>query len=174
MTTLDLSPRVNGHLSDARERASKGQPYQIRMPLDSAAPWKAELTAYWRSVGERIGSVAESPGQPQVGQELRLRTVRVQPETVLRVHPEDLNIVVQRLEQRFDLIVATNVFVYYDVLDQALASANVAAMLGPDGLLLSNNALLELPSTNLRSAGYLTVHPPIGPTTATTWSGTGG
>ena len=64
---------------------------------------------------------------------------------------------VQRSEQRFDLIVATNVFVYYDVLDQALASANVAAMLGPDGLLLSNNALLELPSTNLRSAGYLTV-----------------
>ena len=64
---------------------------------------------------------------------------------------------VQRSEQRFDLIVATNVFVYYDVLDQALAASNVAAMLRPGGLLLSNNALIELPSTNLRSAGYLTV-----------------
>ena len=29
LTTLDLSPRVNGHLSDARERASKGLPYSF-------------------------------------------------------------------------------------------------------------------------------------------------
>jgi hypothetical protein len=53
--------------------------------------------------------------------------------------------------------VATNVFVYYDVLDQVLALANVAAMLERGGLLLSNNALLELPSSTVHSAGYLTV-----------------
>jgi hypothetical protein len=68
-----------------------------------------------------------------------------------------LIIVVQRLDRRFDLMVATNIFVYYDVLDQVLALANVAAMLEPGGFLLSNNALLELPSSTIRSAGYLTV-----------------
>ena len=57
----------------------------------------------------------------------------------------------------FDLVVATNVFVYYDTLDQSLALANVEAMLRPGGLLLSNNALLELPALRMRSAGYLTV-----------------
>jgi hypothetical protein len=155
LTTLDLSPRVTGHLADARERASKSQPYLIRMPLDTGLPWRPELAAYWASAGERIGSVNGS-ADPRIG-ELQLRTVSVQPETVLRVHPEDLNVVVQRLDARFDLIVATNVFLYYDILDQALASSNVAAMLSPGGLLLSNNALLELPATNLRSAGYLTV-----------------
>ena len=65
---------------------------------------------------------------------------------------------VQRLaDRRFDLIVATNVFVYYDVLDQALAFTNVEAMLKPGGFLLSNNALLELPESRMRSVGYLTV-----------------
>ena len=59
--------------------------------------------------------------------------------------------------RRFDLIVTTNVFVYYDDLDQALAFSNVEAMLRPGGILLSNNALLELPGSRLRSAGYLTV-----------------
>lgn len=57
----------------------------------------------------------------------------------------------------FDLVVATNVFVYYDTLDQSLALANVEAMLRPGGLLLSNNALLELPALRMRSVGYLTV-----------------
>ena len=157
LTTLDLSPRVNGHLSDARERASRGVPYLIRTPLDFGYPWKAELAAYWGSVGERIGTVNQPTDQPQAGQEIRLRTLSVRPETVLQVYPEDLNVVVQRAEERFDLIVATNVFVYYDVLDQALAASNVAAMLRPGGVLLSNNALIELPSSNLRSVGYLTV-----------------
>jgi hypothetical protein len=65
---------------------------------------------------------------------------------------------VQRLpDRRFDLVVATNVFVYYDVLEQALAMANVEAMLRPGGFLLTNNALLELPASRLRSGGYLTV-----------------
>jgi hypothetical protein len=127
------------------------------MPLDFGIPWKAELAAYWGSVGERIGTINQSPDQPQTSQEVRLRTVSVRPETVLQVHSEDRNVVVQRTEERFDLIVATHVFVYYDVLDQALAASNVAAMLRPGGLLLSNNALLELPSTNLRSVGYITV-----------------
>jgi hypothetical protein len=48
------------------------------------------------------------------------------------------------------------VFVYYDVLEQVLALANVRAMLKPGGFLLSNNALLELPSSGMRSVGYVT------------------
>ena len=40
----------------------------------------------------------------------------------------------------FDLVIATNVFVYYDVLEQALAMANVEAMLKPGAFLLANFA----------------------------------
>jgi hypothetical protein len=49
------------------------------------------------------------------------------------------------------------VFVYYGTLEQSLALANVEAMLRPGGILLSNNALLELPTSGMRSGGYVTV-----------------
>ena len=51
-------------------------------------------------------------------------------------------------------MIGTNVFVYYDRLQQALAMTNVAGMMRPGGILLSNNALLEIPAVGLRSLGY--------------------
>jgi hypothetical protein len=158
VTTLDLSPRVNDHLARARQRASIGLPYLIRLPIDASLSWKPEVMAYWKSAGDRIGTTVSTPGQAAVGKNVRVRTISIPPRAVLQVEPEDVNIVVQRAaDRRVDLVVATNIFVYYDVLDQALASANVEAMLKPGGFLLSNNALLELPESRMRSVGYLTV-----------------
>ena len=56
-------------------------------------------------------------------------------------------------DERFDLIVATNILVYYGVFEQSLALANIAAMLRPGGFLLSNNVLVELPTTPLHAIG---------------------
>ena len=86
--------------------------------------------------------------------------MRIQPAVVASIVPRDLNVVVDRLslpeDERFDLIVATNVLVYYDVFEQALATANVAAMLRPGGLFVTNTAVL--PTTPLRpTASYLRV-----------------
>lgn len=165
VTTLDLSPRVNDHLTRARQRASRGLPYLIRLPIDAGLSWKPEVMAYWNASGDRIGTVVRTPNQPAVGpavgavgKAVRVRTVSIPARVVLQVQPEDVNVVVQRAaDRRFDLVIATNIFVYYDVLDQALAFANVEAMLKPGGFLLSNNALLELPESRMRSVGYLTV-----------------
>ncbi len=67
----------------------------------------------------------------------------------------------QRLDlpasEQFDLIIATNILVYYDVFEQSLALANIERMLRPGGFLLSNNALLELPNSRIHSVGYETV-----------------
>jgi len=49
--------------------------------------------------------------------------------------------------------VATNVLFYYDVFEQALAAANVAAMLKPGGFLLSNDKLVDRPGGVMKSAG---------------------
>jgi hypothetical protein len=158
VTTLDLSPRVNDHLSRMRQRASRGLPYVIRLPIDLGVPWRREVVAYWNSAGDRIGAAVQAPNQPSIGNGLSVRTVSIPARVALQIQPEDVNIVVQRLtDRRFDLIVATNVFVYYDLLDQALAFSNVEAMLRPGGFLLSNNSVIELHSSRLRSVGYLTV-----------------
>ncbi|HKN83275.1 MAG TPA: class I SAM-dependent methyltransferase, partial [Pyrinomonadaceae bacterium] len=57
----------------------------------------------------------------------------------------------------FDLVIATNILVYYDTFEQSLALLNIEKMLRPGGFLLSNNALLELPSSKMHSTDYLTV-----------------
>ena len=76
---------------------------------------------------------------------------------MLQIVPHDLNVVVQRSDDAFDLVVATNVFVYYDRFEQSLALANVAAMLKPGGILLCNTSLLELPGSPIKSEGYVSV-----------------
>jgi SAM-dependent methyltransferase len=158
LTTLDISPRVNDHLRRSRQRASAGQAYRIRLPLERDVSWKPAAVEYWKVAGDRVGTASPPARAAVAGANVDVRTVAVRPAVALRLEPLDLNIVVQRSDtHRFDLVVATNVFVYYDVLEQVLALSNVRAMLKPGGILLSNNALLELPSTGMRSAGYVTV-----------------
>ena len=69
-----------------------------------------------------------------------------------------MNITAQHLDpadtERFDLIVGTNVFLYYDRLQQGLAMVAASRMLKPGGILLSNNALVEIPAVGLKSIGY--------------------
>ena len=91
-----------------------------------------------------------------------MRAVRVRPDVVKAIAPEDLDIVLQRMEplaagDRFDLIVATNVLLYYDVFEQSLALANVAAMLRPDGMFLSNQAVEPLGGIPMESVGHVDI-----------------
>ena len=63
----------------------------------------------------------------------------------------DVNIVTERLDgEPFDLVIATNVFIYYDVLEQALAMSNVEAMLKPGAFLLANFSAPNLKSVTIR------------------------
>jgi SAM-dependent methyltransferase len=157
IVTFDVSPRVNDHLAAAVRRAASGEAYVLQLPLETARPWHDATIEYWRGFGRAVG-IDTTPVTPPAGLEgVRLRAVRVRSEVVRRIQPVDLNIVLQRLDgPAFDLVVATNVFVYYDVFDQSLALANVRAMLRPGGVLLANNALLELDAIPIRSAGYTT------------------
>jgi len=72
-----------------------------------------------------------------------VRAIRIRPDIVGHVDSVQADIVTSRLvvsdDDSFDLVVATNVLVYYTPFEQALAAANIAAMLRPDGILLSNN-----------------------------------
>jgi hypothetical protein len=149
MTTFDLSPRVNQHLESARERAAAGQGYVVQLPLSADDPrhhWQPELVTYWQRVGRAIGEEVAPIAVPAGAGRVRVRALRVRPALVLSISPRDLNIVLERLEPStadgaFDLIVATNVLLYYDPFEQALALTNVAAMLRPGGFFLTNYAM---------------------------------
>jgi hypothetical protein len=161
VATFDLSPRVNDHLERAKQRAQRGASYVVQLPRDANAQWKPEAIRYWEQFGDQIGTPVTPAAIPTNVSGLKVRAVRIRPGFVSRITPADLNIVLQRPElgsaERFDLIIATNIFVYYDNFEQSLALLNVERMLRRGGFLLSNNALLELPFSRVRSLDYLTV-----------------
>jgi hypothetical protein len=165
MTTLDLSPRINHHLDVARERARAGGAYALQLPRNMDPPWTPSLVTYWERLGDRIGEGVKAVAVPPSAGSVQVRAIRVRPAVVLSIVPEDLNIVLQRLEplaagvndERFDLIVATNILVYYDVFEQSLALANVAKMLRPGGFFLTNNGVFELPTIPIDWVGQTDV-----------------
>jgi hypothetical protein len=161
ITTLDLSPRINDHLLRSRQRASSGQSYTVQLPYDEQSRWQNELLAYWKRFGNQIGTEVAPAALPSAAGGLKVRAVRIRPGIVNQVTPQDLNIVLQHLDrppaEGFDLVIATNILVYYDVFEQSLALANIERILKPGGLLLSNNALLELPHSKMHSLNYTTV-----------------
>jgi hypothetical protein len=156
LTTFDLSPRVNMHLDAARQRARDGQPYIVTLPRDRDERWRSGLTTFWTSFGRTIG--AATPVTQSLPDGITARAVRVRPDVVLAIDVRDVNVVVERLvpasdQARFDLMIATNILVYYDVFEQSMALANIAAMLRPGGFLLSNHVLVELPTTPMHAIG---------------------
>src|ERR1051325_6863785 len=161
VTTFDLRPRVNDHLERARQRAERGQGYVLQLPYDTQAQWKPKAVRYWEQCGDKIGSPTPPITAPSAVSAVKMRALQVRPAIAALITPMDTNIVLQRLEvpasERFDLIIATNILVYYDTFEQSLALANIERMLRPGGFLLSNNALVELPFSRMHSVDYSTV-----------------
>jgi hypothetical protein len=162
IATFDLSSRVNRHLQLARQRARAGGAYTLTLPRNLDEHWQPDLLAYWRRMGDRIGGETHALAAPSNAGTVQVRAVRVRPAAVMSITAEDVDIVLQRLEQPdprelFDLIIATNVLVYYDVFEQALAVANLAKMLRRGGLFLSNDLIFELPTSPMDSVGYTDV-----------------
>jgi SAM-dependent methyltransferase len=144
VTTFDVNERVTAHLQQAVTGARSGGAYRVHLPLSSSELWTADLLRYWEGWGADVGTPIIG-AVPPLQARARVRAVSVRPSAVATVRPVDLDIVLERLElppaERFDLVVATNVLVYYDAFEQALALENVSAMLRPGGSLLSNNPL---------------------------------
>ncbi len=124
-------------------------------------PWAPGAVEYWRSFGTHIGEAVAPIEPPAALKGLETRAVRIRPDVVLSCKPVDLNVVFERFDlpvnKRFDLVIATNIFVYYDTLEQALALLNISPLLKPGGFLLTNEWLPRLPEIPMRSVRYTSV-----------------
>jgi hypothetical protein len=159
VTSLDISERVNQHLARLHQQAEAGAPYRVQLLRPAKVAWTPESISYWEHFGDRVGTPTLPVHPPPTAGKLLVRAVQIRPEFARRVSATDLNIVYQRLplppEQRFDVIIGTNIFVYYGVFEQALAVANASRMLRSGGILLSNHVLPEPPSAGMESLGYI-------------------
>ena len=149
---LDISPRIIDHVTRARARAARNIGYTLNLPLPKRTAWLPDVRSYWQTFGDRIGAPSRVPTSKAIAEMVELRAVRATPSAVQRMSMRDVNIVTERLEEEpFDLVIATNVFIYYDVLEQALALSNVEAMLKSGAFLLANFSAPNLTSVTIRA-----------------------
>ena len=158
VTAFDVSQSVLGHLESARARAETGAAYTVVLPRNLDQPWTADLVSFRDRFGDQIGTPTAAAAPPANAGNVAVRGVMFPPPVTRAIVPRDLNVVLQRAEpaaggEGFDLIVATNILLYYDVFEQSLAAANIAAMLRPGGFLLSNDRIFELPGGPVALAG---------------------
>jgi len=148
---LDISPRIIDHVTQARARAARNIGYTLNLPLPRSTPWLPDVRAYWQRFGNQVGAPAQAPASKAITDVAELRAVRARPSAVQRMSVLNVNIVTERLDaEAFDLVIATNVFIYYDLLEQALAMSNVEAMLKPGAFLLANFSAPNLTSVTIR------------------------
>jgi len=149
--TLDISQEVNVHVERAKKKAMQGRSYTVQLPWNTERPmsdeYRTSFIAYWQALGGRIGEPVPPIPVPSAAAATQTRALKIRPEIVRKLTALDMNVVYQRLvpssEQAFDLVIGTNIFVYYGEFEQLLARANVAAMLKPGGYLLSNDKLAD-------------------------------
>jgi hypothetical protein len=148
--TLDISSEVNFHIARARKNAAAGRAYVVQLPWNTAArmtdQYRQSFTEYWQKLGSSIGEPVPPIAVPAAAAaETETRAVKIRPAVVLRITPLDTNIVIERpplaSQGGFDLIIGTNIFVYFGEFEQALARLNMALMLDPGGFALSNDRL---------------------------------
>jgi hypothetical protein len=159
LDTLDISENVNVHVARIRRAAEKGHWYTLQLPWNTERPmseaYRARFVEYWQKLGDRIAQPVAPIPVPKAAVSTRTRAVKIRPEIIARVTPLDVNVVYQRLrlpeDRTYDLVIGTNIFVYYGAFEQALARANVSAMLRPGGFLISNDKLPELVRVGLKN-----------------------
>jgi len=137
VTACDINPLVLSHI----ERLPKSRAYSIQLPYDPEAGWTPAAVTYWEQFGDIVGAPAQPVSLPPGLPDLRIRAVAIKPEFLKKVRPLDIDIVTQTADEKFDLVVATNVLVYYDRLQQALAMASIAHMMNSGGIFLANHVL---------------------------------
>jgi len=153
LTTIDVSPRVNDYLRRLISPSGR-RPFDLQFVRSRLVRWTPDATRYWNAFGAAIGSgISPIPPPPSAG-ELETRAIRVAPGFLRGVPPTEADIVYQRVgvpdAERCDLVVATNILLYYGKFEQMLAASNIAAMLAPGGLFLTNTKLDDLPAFSLR------------------------
>jgi hypothetical protein len=123
----DINPRVVQFIEDFARRE------QPELQIHST-PGEPEHEEYFRNLGRAIGE-RTNDGQ-----------VAVRPAIASRVRARNWNIVTQlpASPRHYDLIVATNVLLYFSRAELLLAVNNVSALLRPGGYFLHNDLRPEM------------------------------
>ena len=161
VTLFEISTPTLDHISKAVSRARSGQPYGLQLVLDRNRQWNRDALDYWQRFGLSIGSAAAPLPLPAQITDADRRALTIRPEIAASMDPQPINVVLQRQllrpEQQYELIIATNILVYYSAFEQALALSNIDSMMASGGVFLTNDLSRDFPGTRLRPIGIVRV-----------------
>ena len=161
LSLLDISNSTLNHVARAITRARAQQAYTLQLVLDRTRPWNPQTLEDWQRVATAIGQPVEPLPLPKGTPDHSRRAIRIHPEVVRSMEPLQLNVVLQRAtlasSQRYDLVIGTNILIYYDAFEQALALSNVESMLASGGIFLTNDLGQEYAGVRLRPSAVVRV-----------------
>ena len=141
----DLNPSVLAHIESLAGQSRRGRPYVVQLPKDSRNEWSSDLVSYWQHFGELLGSPTRPLAPPGYMKGVDVRAVSIRPQVAAQLAGQNLDMVAQQLdvppEGGFDLVIATNVFLYYNFFEQALAMQNINRLMNRGGIFLVNQIL---------------------------------
>src|SRR5262245_42456705 len=160
--TLDINPRVTDWITRARS-ARPRLSLISSIAEQSGVRFTDDYREYFNSLGRAVGIegrlAKRLPGH-------LTKSIDVGAHVTDAIDATTADIVVDRLDERFDLAIVTNVCPYLSDRDLLLAITNIVAMLGPTGVLLHNESrplvgeamhALGLPLIHSRTAVIATV-----------------
>jgi len=161
MTLFEISVPTLDHIAKAVTRARAGQAYTLQLVLDRTRQWNRNALDYWQRFGSTIGSAAAPLPLPAQVTNADRRALSIRPEILALMDPQPINVVLQRMvlrpEQQYDLVIGTNILIYYDAFEQALALSNIDSMTASGGVFLTNDLSRDYPGVRLRPSGIVRV-----------------
>jgi hypothetical protein len=133
---FDLNPAVNAHVRQLAAPAREGRPPYCNFLASARRIGRPPAVAYWQHFGDRIGSPVASAAEPKGGQ----RAGSGGAAEICHAHR------IAGFESGWaghgwggvPSGRATNILVYYDPFQQAIAMAGIARMMNTDRVFLSN------------------------------------
>lgn len=136
VTGADINPRVVEWLTRTRgTNPTLSLVAGIQDQPERGVRLSEDYREYFGTLGRSIGTERKFPGvQPgRLG-----KSIAVARDVAGALDAATLDITVQRIDARYDLIVVTNVFPYLSDPELLLAISNIAGMLNPGGVLIHN------------------------------------
>lgn len=132
--TADINPRVSEWVSRVR-----GTQPTLSLVTDIAETAHVRLTDDYREYFANVGRASGAEGPLRGLAPGRLgKSIAVAGRVTDGIDAATIDITVERLEARYDLIVVTNLFPYLSDPELLLAISNIAGMLNPGGILIHN------------------------------------
>jgi hypothetical protein len=156
LDAVDLNP----HVASAIEHAVRAPALTLHVTSGIADTGRTRFTedyrAYLASFGRAINAAHDQP--PQAGGRGHVhKAIPIAKDVRDAIHATRLDIVTERGESGYDLVIVTNVFPYLSDAELIVATANIAAALAPGGALIHNEPRPLLQST-AASIGLPAVH----------------